>query len=501
MEIFNRQLIESYLRLCGENTQTNRGDVEDTFNEVPITSLPDLRISTDQSGGDRLMSRHHIFELCQPEQPTVLLIGESGSGKSTVCYRLLHDWLSNNEASSITDFDLVIYISLSHVSLSDSLADCILFSLLPEGTEFTVSDVDGIIKSHLDSLLLIFDSLDDVNLTEFDTCFHSPTLTIGKLLTGEQLPSVTKLITSSSPSSAHDQIHGIDLHILGLDVGQQMDYISRYYRNEPIVGSNVLLHITRNVVTSDFCRLPLLLCMVCDISKRENSVRIGEVMHMHVFYSFVIQNEFGKHCEDHGADPAYFVQFSRLLGHVALEILLKNQRVDQDEKRILTDEEKEMIGFGLKAGFLKQVEVVSRDGNGSITRVTFIRFKNKIIQQYFAASRLSEIADECRDSFDEILDVFAKATASSSHFLLLFASGNSALCCKAILQRLHHRDEFRALIKEYLYEYQEIDSGSSHMLAVLRRLSSEICLRGDSSQYEQRATFSLVQRMKNAKVR
>ncbi|PIK32980.1 hypothetical protein BSL78_30208 [Apostichopus japonicus] len=354
-----------------------------------MTSLPSLTLHTDPTHDGRKMSRHFIFEQRQPEQPNVLLIGQSGSGKTTVCYRLLHDWLTRNEDSSISDFDLVVYTSLSHVSITDSLVDSIRHNLLSADTDLTDGDIDGIIKSHVDSLLLIFDSLDDINLTDLDLTDHSTTLTIGKLLTSDQLPLVTKLITSSS-SAVDDLFHGLDVHIAGLDNAQMRDYVARYFLNEPMIGANILHHITKSVVTSDFCRLPLLLRMVCDIAKRPNSINIAEVMHMHVFYSFVIQNEFGKYCEEHGADSAYFVQFSRLLGHLALEMLLKNQSVDFQEKRILTADERAMIGLGLKAGFVKQVEVVSRGLDGSVNRVTFIRFKYMVIQQFFAAARASQ---------------------------------------------------------------------------------------------------------------
>ncbi|PIK58132.1 hypothetical protein BSL78_04931 [Apostichopus japonicus] len=443
------------------------------------------------------MSRHFIFEQRQPEQPNVLLIGQSGSGKTTVCYRLLHDWLTRNEDSSISDFDLVVYTSLSHVSITDSLVDSIRHNLLSADTDLTDGDIDGIIKSHVDSLLLIFDSLDDINLTDLDLTDHSTTLTIGKLLTSDQLPLVTKLITSSS-SAVDDLFHGLDVHIAGLDNAQMRDYVARYFLNEPMIGANILHHITKSVVTSDFCRLPLLLRMVCDIAKRPNSINIAEVMHMHVFYSFVIQNEFGKYCEEHGADSAYFVQFSRLLGHLALEMLLKNQSVDFQEKRILTADERAMIGLGLKAGFVKQVEVVSRGLDGSVNRVTFIRFKYMVIQQFFAAARLAEIADECPERFETILDNITKVP--SLHYLMLFLCGNSAPCCRAILKRVHKQEEFRLLMSEYLYEYQEADDECSQILSVLRWLNTNICFRGDQSQYQQRATFSLVQRMKNAKI-
>ncbi|KAJ8020439.1 hypothetical protein HOLleu_40027 [Holothuria leucospilota] len=489
----SEQLKETYQKICNDPSTTGTSS-----SGVPISSLPALTLTTDGAGDGALFSRHDIFKRLHPEHPYLVLIGGTGSGKSTLCHRLLLDWINKDERSYLCDVEIIIFTSLSHVNLRASLAESIRDSLLPPDTTLCDEDIEDIIVSHLDSLLFIFDSLDDLNITELTLDHHSKRLEIGKILAGHQIPFIPKLVTSSQSLTSDHPCHGIEYFLCRIQRPQIKDYVTKYFSTEPKIGANVFHHISKSSITSDFCEIPLLLRIVCDIAKRPNSIRIGEVLHVHVFVSFVVQNTFEKYCFVNGIKQMDFVQFSRVLGHLALETLLQKQRVDIKTKRILAEDEKPMIGLGMKAGFIKEVQVVGRDSGGSASSLTFVRFKNRLLQQFFAAARLTEVSENSPKVFNQILD--AVTHDPSFHYLLLFICGNSALCCRSILNKINGVEIHRTSAAEYLYECQEADGDDSHLMSLFRWLSFRIVISGNMSKYKQRATFSLIQRMRNAKV-
>ncbi|XP_071534341.1 uncharacterized protein [Panulirus ornatus] len=96
--------------------------------------------------------------------PALLVYGLAGCGKSSLCYFLLHDWyLKKKEVLSLSDFDLVLFVSVRTVK-SSRLVEYLMQQLLLKTTrDFESSDHIIPLLQELD-ILFIIDGFDEANV-------------------------------------------------------------------------------------------------------------------------------------------------------------------------------------------------------------------------------------------------------------------------------------------------------------------------------------------------
>ena len=156
------------------------------------------------------------------DQPRNLLIsGEAGSGKSTLCQRILHQWANNRKnIQRLITFAFVIFIKASLIkNTDDNIYDYIIRELLPD---YTSKDLRSITQE-MHNTLFVVDGFDELNCK--DTMLKS-------LLDKKRFPHATVLLTSRS---GHNP---------------ELQYFTSTFRLMPLSPSNVTTFL-RNLRSDD----------------------------------------------------------------------------------------------------------------------------------------------------------------------------------------------------------------------------------------------------------
>lgn len=149
----------------------------------------------------------------------IMIEGESGSGKSTICRYITKEWASGHFQIS-DNYRLLYYIDVK--LLKNSLADTLLESSHGEGFNKTPADILQMIEAHQSQVMFILDGLEDL----------SPKVTaeIMDLIHGNIFPESCVLVTLNSMYVTQSLVKNFDTRhvVMGLSRDKQEEFIMRY---------------------------------------------------------------------------------------------------------------------------------------------------------------------------------------------------------------------------------------------------------------------------------
>ncbi|ELU05686.1 hypothetical protein CAPTEDRAFT_213716 [Capitella teleta] len=150
-----------------------------------------LKLKTNYKGDERIVTMDDLFTPQQTKEiPRRLLIeGNPGIGKSTICQTLAHEWGEQScgrhcGTLCVHSFDLVLYFHAGDFIDEESVAHAVQKHLLPSDCRITTSELQGIIEAK--NVLIIVDAFDEAN---------AGNTTLDRLIKGDILRHKTLLIT------------------------------------------------------------------------------------------------------------------------------------------------------------------------------------------------------------------------------------------------------------------------------------------------------------------
>ena len=338
--------------------------------------------------------------LSAPGCQHIVIEGEPGIGKTTLCHKLAHDWATappkghhqlpavhnGNGTAGIHRFKFVFFMEARRLEEA-SLIDCIYSSLLPEDFVVSKEVLAGLLERPevQEEVLFIIDAYDELSQANEQL----------RKLIERRIYSRCSLIVTTRPTYANTIISHFDTMyvILGYPLRKRKEFIRKYVE-ETKADIKLFRTLERNLLendtVSDLSRNPLYLWFLCMLVE-DNEGRLPEtrtelfqeVIDLLLRKAHVKLNMPKADCD------AYFKCLCRLafeshkLGKVHFNQALL--------KRYFPFEDTSVLG---KLGFL------AREMSSSRLRPNLLfTFTHKTIQEFLAANYLLSMPEEKRVSF------------------------------------------------------------------------------------------------------
>ncbi|XP_041454626.1 uncharacterized protein LOC121407553 [Lytechinus variegatus] len=229
------------MALCQENTSTGK------VTKIPLkgghNDLFDLKVD------ERLRNR-------------ILVFGEGGMGKTTLCKKLAYDWATKKEQSPLRNIPIVCALEFQKLQESDNVADAIHNQLLCKDSDITPKKIRQFIKANPEKIAIVLDGYD-----EFDPGSHKGD--INDLLSCKIMYQVITLITTRPWHACllRQKTHMYaQVSLDGFDADGIKAYVSQYFEDEP-VANRCYESILANGIMLQLSRTPILLSMICYLKK------------------------------------------------------------------------------------------------------------------------------------------------------------------------------------------------------------------------------------------
>ena len=218
------------------------------------------------TGGDKIkltpILYDGLFKVEEGKKPVrkVLVEGNGGMGKTTLCIMLFERWTEDN---MLAQFDCVLLLPLREQSVAkaESLPD--LFKLLHSSESIRTSVVSELEESEGEKVLIIADGWDELEESKRnDKSF------LYKLLFGRVLPFASVLLTSRPSASAPlHSLPSVDrlVEVVGFNEENIKQYIESEFEKCPEKASGLIEQLGNNPLIQNVCTVPLNCAITCNL--------------------------------------------------------------------------------------------------------------------------------------------------------------------------------------------------------------------------------------------
>ena len=305
----------------------------------------------------------------------VRLVGEGGSGKSTLCQKIAHDWASGRLYSE--RFELVIWIPLQSMNTMDLTAP--LFHLIAEYVASQLLNQPALMPQIFDilkngSVLYIIDG--------FDEAIPQVKKKIQPLL---EDPDKFIIVTSRPDTEELPEEFGETAKVAGFSTNQIELYIDQFFEGIP-EAKRVFSHLKTNTALLHLAKNPFYLQMLCCLFER--GVHVNSLTELyHNMVTEILKWEFKRQGRK---DPeAEIEKLLFLLGKVAHDnFVTKNPSEVEIAKALgitLHNKSRYQIQDLLATGLLK------KNPSAGIQHYTFL---HTTMGEYLAGYYLSQIQEK-----------------------------------------------------------------------------------------------------------
>ena len=203
-----------------------------------------------------------LFRVEEGKKPVrkVLVEGNGGMGKTTLCTMLSEGWA---EDKMLTQFDCVLLLPLREqlVTSAESLSD--LFKLLHSSKRISASVIDLLEESGGEAVLIIADGWDELEKSK-----RLKQSFLYKLLFGRVLPFASVLLTSRPSASAPlHSLPSVDrlVEVVGFNEENIKQYIESEFEKCPEKASGLIEQLDNNPLIQNVCTVPLNCAITCNL--------------------------------------------------------------------------------------------------------------------------------------------------------------------------------------------------------------------------------------------
>lgn len=370
--------------------------------ELPVNLInnnkyvPVLSCKTKEGGVG--ISLEDAIQTALSEAKTVLVVGPTGSGKTTTLEKLI---LNISKDQQLQAFSHIFFFQFSDINLLETPISCKEFlqqSRIPQSKSAPVTTSEEV--------LFIFDELDkfshNLELSRNSLCSDQdqpstvPCL-IASLLYGSLMPGASFLV-ASQPTPNLKFLSGVHLEVLGFLKPQRDAFFNKFF-TDTVTAENTLQHFETTLGFYDFSKLPQFCWTVCSAYNfLINSDTKLPVTLTQLFVYILV------HLMEKIMQKDKIITYVRALGNLASYCALSSQLKLQRDK---------LIEMGLSHEFPLS-DLLHVDGESDKAIYTW---RSPLMKEFILA--VSFLLDLTLDNVQETLEKHKKQT----QFLDIFMSG------------------------------------------------------------------------------
>ncbi|XP_041461773.1 uncharacterized protein LOC121413076 [Lytechinus variegatus] len=394
----------------------------------------------------------------------LLVEGEGGVGKTTLCAKIVWDWIRGN---GYKDFKLVLLVLLREVR--DKTIGEIIMSYLPDDIKVTAMQLNKYVFSHQKDVLLVLDGFDEL-AGDLDSCYQIALIILNRLFKSGKV-----LITSRRWRS--DEIRKITelrklyafFAVEGFSDENLSSYISKFFRPDTSSSEDLNRFISNNdVIRENMAPFPIYTAMLCIMWKDFDAQRREAMSKLQTFSQLI--DEMVQFLIDH-----HLSKRNISAGDIGGELDMKRKEILchlsdigclalkglHERRLVFTEQEFQRwpgsMETGCQVGVLtKQTQTPSmrERRHRSHSAVTSVQFPHKLFQEYLSGKYLASLHNSDRSEYDKLMkDIIGKEREFRE--LLYFTSAQQKEVGLDIVSCLTKQRSDNDFIVDVAYESQD----------------------------------------------
>uniref|UniRef100_A0A8C1P3X7 NACHT domain-containing protein n=1 Tax=Cyprinus carpio TaxID=7962 RepID=A0A8C1P3X7_CYPCA len=234
-------------------------------------------IQKNEKGGFQNISVEELFNkldihLYYPS--SVILQGNSGSGKSFISQKIILDWASGNPY--LRHFNLAFYLSCEELKcISEEMN---LIELLSWNCGLSPDQISNMLQNSTQRVLFIIDGFDKLRFMHCELCISSkfqrapPELIVCSILSKQILPRSVRLITTRTEVPQGMFLKGPQrfTEIMGFSEKGVEEYFQKFFQNEELFRKAYeCVRVNETLITA--CSIPVICWIICTVMRERFS--------------------------------------------------------------------------------------------------------------------------------------------------------------------------------------------------------------------------------------
>ena len=374
----------------------------------------------------------------------LLLQGEGGSGKTTLCSKIAWEWVNGRH---FTEFEMVLVIPL-RTSGKRTVGDVAksYMSDMSENNVVTPEQLNAYILSNPEKVFLLFDGFDELDAHLDDLCDIIQIVALKRY-------KRCKVLVTARPWKADLIRKNPELRrayafitVAGFSKANISVYITNFFDQDTSSAADLIQLMQDNdIISENMAPFPIYTAMLCLLWKDFDSERRKAIRKLQTFsqlfdemIGFLIDHYISK-CSKVSAAGDHRREVRSILADVG-EAAFKGL---QERKMILNEKyftHKSVIENGCKVGVITQEKKIpsrrERKGNGDTDELLVV-FPHKLFQEYTAGLHLAKLFKSNRGKYAELMTTIIHK-CEEFRYVLYFTSARGKDVGLDILERLTH---------------------------------------------------------------
>ncbi|XP_067134613.1 NLR family CARD domain-containing protein 4-like isoform X2 [Centruroides vittatus] len=347
----------SYMRSFFWEGKRNDFPLKDYFVELTVEKTD---LFGNKSGGK--ISLNEIFAIQQDGHQTILVTGDPGYGKSTLCKKIAYDWASTDYLRHFELTFLVILRELGDKSVTDVLLDNI----------HELTDKNWKLQDKKLNVLVILDGLDEIveksKITKF---IREESFAISRTMT---------ILVTSRPQAAEDIREDMKMRISikGFSLEYQEKYIQLMFRKDERKSNELISELTKNDFYRETAECPLMLHMLCCLHRNGEMVELETMADLYIRIFTLITERYVRKTNQKG-------KFKRGKYFVGENLLMKLIRLIQYGNCVTSQDLVCLFPNEYEHNFITGLDILTLDSFSEYNNIIRYSFVHRTFEEFLSA--------------------------------------------------------------------------------------------------------------------
>ena len=372
----------------------------------------------------------------------LILQGEAGSGKTTLCAKIAWDWITGR---LFQEYEMVLVVPLREaegLSIGEAAK-----AYLSDTNPVTASQLTAYIQANPNKVLIMLDGLDEFKgKVSDDTSQSHESVDLVPIIRSEQLTSCLVLVTSRPWKAEGVKWHKdkkirmayYAIGVQGFSKENLAVYIRKFFKGHERgeEKSRTLIYFTEenDVIADNMAPYPIYTAMLCLMWRDLDEQRCEAIRHMQTFSQvfcemFVFLKEHYAMKISENLDDSLNVLLTEITSHldvinkIAFNGLLRNDLVFDEED---FDSCRKSLETALKVGVMSQEKNIALRKQRHDIRArrlqTKVVFPHKLFQEFMAGMHMATLFETDKGEYNRLIDVEVIPKKEEFKHLLYFAA-------------------------------------------------------------------------------